>query len=155
MPTPNPKYNPDWKAIHDHHYAERARIGEEMAVLTQQDQALYDAGQTFGSAERLAIIDKRTELQAKWDEHHRACRDSFEMQHPTIQEYAAWLFSAFDPATGCPREAGATGPAIDFEQLTTLEDVGNAWRQANETIKDEALKKLMAKYPPRPIDAKP
>jgi hypothetical protein len=155
MPTPNPKYNPDWKAIHDHHNAERARIGQEMAALTRQDQALYDAGQTFGSAERLAIIDKRIGLQKKWDEHHQACRESFQMQHPTIQEYAAWVFSAFDPATGCPREAEATVPAIDFEKLTSLEDVGEAWRQANRAIEDEALKKRLAKSAPRPDGVKP
>ena len=134
MPTPNPKYNPDWEAIHDRHNAERARIGEEMETLTQQDQKLFDAGQTDDSAERLAIFRAKERLRAEWDEHHQACLESFQMQHSTIQEYAAWVFEHFDPAMNAP---GATVPAIDFEKFTTIEDVGSAWRQANKTVEVE------------------
>lgn len=135
MPTQNPEYNPDWKAIHDYHSAERARLTEELKLITKRDQDSFDAGLAYDSGQRLAIQDERERILAGLDAHQKASLESFRMQFPTVQEYAAWVFRTFDPATGHPE---AKTPELDFEQFTTLDEVGEAWLRAHKVAEDEA-----------------
>jgi hypothetical protein len=146
MPTLNPKYRSDWESIHDQHSAERDRIGTEMQSLRHRDRELNDAGQADDSHERLALFAERERLLEQWDGHHQACLESFQMQHRTIQEYAAWVFTNF-PVTGNAAENDA--PAVNFETFTTLDDVGVAWHKAKRNVMDEARKNRSGNSPQR------
>jgi len=157
MPTPNPRYNPDWKKFFKHHSTEWKRIGEERDALNERDRALDKAGQRYDSPERTAIFEENEKLRLEQDKHHEACLDSFKMQHPTIQEYAAWVFSTFGLDTfGFENEAeGVDVPAVNFEKLTTFEDVSEAWSRANEAVSERGRRKHAAESDPKPRKPNP
>ena len=54
------------------------------------------------------------EARAAWDAHHLACLKTFETQHATVQEYAAWRF-------GNSTEVDL--PAVDMELLGSVAEV--------------------------------
>lgn len=126
MPVANPLYNPDWKTIHDFHAAERDRLDQEITRFYETSN--------YG-----------TEFQAMkeaWDRHHAACLDSFRMQHPTIQEYAAWVFKNFDADSVLAQNFAVHIP--DFESFQTLDEVSAAWAQAKENAKQAYAEKNMS-----------
>jgi hypothetical protein len=76
MTHANPRYDPEWQQVHDHHVAEWARLEAE------RNRLIATGAMTSDTYKQVAM---------DFDYHHRACLDSFKMQHTTVQDYAAWL----------------------------------------------------------------
>ena len=98
MPTINELHDPDSDAVHDHHAAERQRLG---AIL-------------LGLGECELTGAAHEEAYAAWNAHHLACLRTFETQHATVQGYAAWRF-------GMSTEVDL--PAVDYEALGSVAEV--------------------------------
>lgn len=117
MPVPNPLYNPEWEAIHNHHAAERDRLMKEI------DSLEYDTPERESATEQFR-------------HHHDACQDSLIMQHPTVQDYAAWTFENL----GLPHDVPVSLP--DFEDFKTLDEVRETARRISDTAHEERINKL-------------
>ena len=126
MAYPNPYYDRDWKTEHDHHDEERTRAREVMNRLAK-------AGEMDSEAYSRAKAD--------FDRHHEAaCHALLKKQHPTVQEYAEWLFREFRVDS---EDFGAGIPVLEvnFEELRTVEEVDAAWRRIHTAIKNSAYAK--------------
>ena len=69
MPTINELHDPESDSVHDHHAAERQRLG---AIL-------------FGPEPCELTGTAHEEAYAAWNAHHLACLKTFETQHATVQ----------------------------------------------------------------------
>jgi len=126
MAYPYPHYDSGWEAVHDRHDEERTRLLEKMDHLAK-------AGEMGSEAYDRA--------KAEFDRHHKAaCHTLLKKQHPTVQEYAEWLFREFrvdteDFGTGIPV------PEVDFADFRTVEEVDAAWRRIHTAIGNSAYEK--------------
>lgn len=118
----NPLYDPNWEQFHNEHAAERERLAEER-------NRLIAAGNMSSDAYR--------HVAAEHDRHHEACLAAFRMQHPTVQDYAAWLFGTFDVSME-DHGAGIPVPQVDLATLRTIEEVDQAWSRIHRAVSDSA-----------------
>ena len=105
MPTMNVLYDPNWEAVHDHHAAERERLGKLL----------------FGDKCDCLTGAAAAEAQAEFDRHHLECLLTFKTQHETVQEYARWLFSIWT--------AGGPRPEVDYEALRSVEEARDLYNR--------------------------
>jgi hypothetical protein len=98
MPTINELHDPEPDAVHDRHAAERQRLGDML----------------FGPGRCELTGAAHEEARAAWDAHHLACLKTFETQHATVQEYAAWRFRM---------STEVDLPAVDTEALGSVAEV--------------------------------
>lgn len=126
MPVPNPEYREDWEELHAQHDSERTRLQMEISDLMQD-------------AESDGIYEKITELQEKCDEHDRICKRCVDTyQHKTVQDAAEWLFNFCPPGLNADHRGSKVIHEIDFEQFKTIDEVWEAWREADEVSKQVA-----------------
>jgi hypothetical protein len=122
MTYANPHYDPEWKTVHDHHAAERARVEAEQDRLARAGAMLSDAYK---------------QAKAEFDRHHQTCLAAIKAQHVTVQDYAAWLFREFDVST-VDWEGAIPVPVVDFEELRTIEEADRAWSRVRQIVSDSA-----------------
>jgi hypothetical protein len=122
MSYANPHYDPDWKALHERHAAERQRAQEELNRLAESGAMMSDAYNT---------------AQAAFRRHNAACLATNNMQHATVQEFAEWLFGSFRVDIN-DREGGIPVPQVDFATLRTTEEVYAAWTRIHSVVSDAA-----------------
>jgi len=126
MAYPNPHYDPDWETLHDRHDEERTRASEEMERLAKAGEMRSDA------------YDR---AKAEFKRHHEAaCHTLLKKQHPTVQEYAEWLFREFR-VDAEDFGAGIPVPEVDFAEFRTIEEVDAAWRRIHTAISNSAHEK--------------
>ena len=136
MPTPNPKYTPDWetvydvrKAVYDDMEARQKEAAEEMSRLHraqgEQTPEYYEARQAW------------REITQNLKEQLHAVQECFEMQHPTIQEYAQWVWEKFDPGTPFFGDSPVLVEQPDFEGFKSLEDVHAAWSRVHNAVEEQ------------------
>jgi len=126
MAYQNPKYNPDWEAVHDHHAPKRDQAQAEkhrLIAAGRMNTPAYD------------------EAKADFDWHHKACLDALLSQHPTVQDCAKWmmaalfrsdLFDSGDPLTHLDVDALRT---IDEAQSVLVGIVEEAEETRNEKLR--------------------
>lgn len=127
MATPNPHFDPEWRALRDHHHEERSRAGDEL-------RRLCEAGE-IGSAAYEAT-------KAAWERHNAAWKATYKKQYATVEEYAAWLFGAFPPGNR-GRSAGIAVPETDLASFGTVEEADAAWSRINGAVDDAAEEKQL------------
>ena len=125
MTTPNPHYDPEWRALRDRHHEERTRAGVET-------QRLAEAGEMESEAYETAHVT--------WKRHHEAWCATYYKQYATVEEYAACLFDTF-PAGVEGRSAGIPVPEPDLTSFRTVEEVDAAWSQIDRAANDAAEEK--------------
>lgn len=133
MPVPNPEYKEDWEDIHRIHERQSKEIQGKIDTLVSQ------------SENPDVLYDEITELQGERDGHleiSKRCLDTY--QHRTIQDAAMWRFETFPPGINSDHRGSKVVHEIDFEKLQTMDDVSQAWIEADrisrEVAKETALK---------------
>ncbi|TDH62397.1 hypothetical protein E2C06_12380 [Dankookia rubra] len=135
MAHPNPYYNPDWQSLRDHHAAERDKAQAVSGQLAQDGQMLTEAYK---------------QAKARFAHHQKEFQDTYRLEFPTVQGYAAWHFETFDPAA---LAGSVSGPmlSVDIEQLRSVEEAEAAWNRISghaETAQIEAAGSLKVGQPP-------
>ena len=125
MAYPNPAYDPNWKAVHDHHDAARRQAQEDQLRLAEAGD--YASG-AYAEAGR------------RCKHHLDASLATFETRCETVQAYADWLFSQFrvdmnDHGVGVPI------PQVDFETFQTIQEVKAAWSRIEGMVSTAAAEK--------------
>ena len=135
MPMPNPEYDPDWEALHDHHRAKSKELEKEIKSLVRQDHELYRAGnKAYDTQERQALQEQKEALQKTASEHNDICKRCLtSYQHKTIQDAAKWVFKNFNPDMASIKTH--TIHLVDFESFTTMDEISQAWHSANDASK--------------------
>lgn len=126
MAYPNPYYDPYWKTEHDRHHEERTRARlktDRLAKAGEMDSEDY------------------SRAKADFDRHHAAaCHALLKKQHPTVQEYAEWLFREFRVDSE-DFWASIPIPEVDFAELRTVDEVDAAWRRIHTAVRNSAYEK--------------
>ena len=132
MPVQNPDYKPDWEELYDTNRAEVDRLQKEVRAAIDENNTLHTQGFKYDSPERKALYDKQQSLEEVRDEYEEVCRRCLDTyQHKTIQDAAEWMFKTFAPSDGTIEGHGLVHD-IDFETLTTIEEVREAWATARK-----------------------
>jgi len=118
MATPNPHYDPEWRALRDRHHDERALARDEL-------RRLREAGDSGSEAYRTA--------KDAWEWHDAAWKETFRKQFATVEEYAEWLFVTFPPGIR-GRSAGIAVPETDLASFRTVEEADAAWSRIDGAI---------------------
>ena len=124
MTHANLLYDPDWKAVHDRHATERARSSEELHRL----------------AVEAITSEVYRQVKAECERHNQACFAALKAQHPTVQDYAAWLFREFKVSAD-DWEGAIPMPVVDFEELRTIEEADEAWSRVRRIVSDSAAER--------------
>jgi hypothetical protein len=126
--TPNPHYDPDWRALRDYHHDERTCAAAETTRLAE-------AGKMETEAYEAA--------HAIWQAHHNAWCATYKKQYRTVEEYAAWVFTTFPPGIR-GRSAGVSVPEPDLASFRTVEEVDAAWSRIDSAVNEAAEEKQLS-----------
>ena len=119
MAYQNPKYNPDWEVVHDHHAPKREQAMATMRPLEAEggtDSSVYRHAATAHSA------------------HNDACIAAILSQFETVQDYARWLSERWQLPYGY--DPSIPIPHLDIEAFSTMKDASAGFSKTSQEIQD-------------------
>ncbi len=125
MAHPNPYYEPNWKTFHRRRHAKLERARSDLRRLSE--------ARDYGSEDYAAA-------KAEHRRRHEAFMLTYKMQHPTVQEYAAWVFWEFPVGMEAYGEAVPV-PEVDFAAFRSIEEVDAAWARIDRAVTEAACEK--------------